>query len=47
MIYLIATMQLHGLLEQGNRSCGLGLIKMMEWKSALAEQVLARSTNYN
>lgn len=31
----------------GGRRYGLGLIKMMEWKSALAEQVLGRSSNCN
>lgn len=40
-------MQQLGPLQWGGRRYGLGLIKMMEWKSALAERVLGRSSNCN
>lgn len=48
VIYHTATMQQLGPLQWGGgRRYGLGLIKMMEWKSALAERVLGRSSNCN
>lgn len=46
MIYHIATM-LDCYSGGRGRRYGPGLIKMMEWKSALAEQVLGRSSNCN
>lgn len=48
MIYHIVTTQQLGLLQWGRgRRYGPGLIKIMEWNSALAEQVLGRSSNSN
>lgn len=48
MIYHIATMQQLGPSQRGEgQQIWPGLIKMMEWKSALAEQVLGRSSNSN